>query len=180
MIDTDTGATIPSVEGNRDWDAYQAWVDEGNTADPAPSPALADHQAGAKASLRAQLEFQLRRQWPTGGPAHAWLLEHVRREAVAADADGSPTAGEYPYLNARAEVNSTTIAAEATAELARIAQTDVDHVAAWKVYEQALVDVDAAASVAAVDAVLAAVLWPGWVEPDPVATVGDVPAVSVS
>jgi hypothetical protein len=31
-------ATIPPDGGNRDWNEYLAWCDEGNVADPAPLP----------------------------------------------------------------------------------------------------------------------------------------------
>jgi hypothetical protein len=32
------GATIPPDGGNRDWQEYLAWCDDGNVADPAPDP----------------------------------------------------------------------------------------------------------------------------------------------
>ena len=34
VLDTETGASIPSSEGNRHWRMYLEWVAEGNTADP--------------------------------------------------------------------------------------------------------------------------------------------------
>ena len=38
VLDTETGASIPNDEGNRDWQKYLAWVAEGNTPDPADPP----------------------------------------------------------------------------------------------------------------------------------------------
>jgi hypothetical protein len=35
---TADNATIPPDGGNRDWQEYLAWCDEGNEADPAPPP----------------------------------------------------------------------------------------------------------------------------------------------
>lgn len=35
---TETGDYIPNAEGNRHWRAYQEWLAEGNTPDPADPP----------------------------------------------------------------------------------------------------------------------------------------------
>jgi hypothetical protein len=35
VLDTETGATIPNNSENRHWKRYLAWVDLGNTSDPA-------------------------------------------------------------------------------------------------------------------------------------------------
>lgn len=35
VLDTETGTIIPNDPNNEDWVAYEAWVAEGNTADPA-------------------------------------------------------------------------------------------------------------------------------------------------
>jgi len=34
VVDTERGAHIPNDDANRDWQEYQVWVGEGNTADP--------------------------------------------------------------------------------------------------------------------------------------------------
>lgn len=36
----DDGAIIPSDPGNKDWQAYQDWLAEGNEPNPAPSGTL--------------------------------------------------------------------------------------------------------------------------------------------
>jgi hypothetical protein len=39
VLRIEDNAHIPNDGGNRDWQAYQVWLSEGNTPDPAPSPA---------------------------------------------------------------------------------------------------------------------------------------------
>lgn len=39
VLRREDGAVIPYDDGNRDYVAFQAWLAEGNTADPAPEPA---------------------------------------------------------------------------------------------------------------------------------------------
>ncbi len=46
------GAFIPDSDDNRDWRAYQEWLAEGNTPDPAPDP-QPDPDAIAIAEARA-------------------------------------------------------------------------------------------------------------------------------
>ena len=36
------GALIPTNQNNADYQAYQAWVAEGNTPDPAPTPVVVE------------------------------------------------------------------------------------------------------------------------------------------
>lgn len=38
VIDTETSESIPDSEGNREWVAYLAWLDLGNTPDPEFTP----------------------------------------------------------------------------------------------------------------------------------------------
>jgi hypothetical protein len=38
ILRTEDNAFIPPVEGNTDYQAYLAWLDEGNTPLPAPEP----------------------------------------------------------------------------------------------------------------------------------------------
>jgi hypothetical protein len=51
---TSDGAFIPSAAGNRDWQAYQAWLAEGNTPDPLPGPTPDDL---LRAKLAAGIEI---------------------------------------------------------------------------------------------------------------------------
>lgn len=48
VVDTETGAIIPKDENNEHWQAYLAWVAEGNAPDPQFSSAELDEQRIAK------------------------------------------------------------------------------------------------------------------------------------
>jgi hypothetical protein len=117
VIRTSDGAFIPTDTRNRDWNAYLAWAAVPNTPDPIPVPVLADYQASAIARVNAMAESLAAATIP-GGPARA-LYESMRfAEAVLADADGTPTSGEYPLLNDEAVALSSTIAARADVAIA--------------------------------------------------------------
>jgi len=46
-------ASVPDADGNRDWQAYQEWVAEGNTPDPIPTPVIDPAVAERKASEKS-------------------------------------------------------------------------------------------------------------------------------
>ena len=53
-------ALIPADPANRDYAAYQAWLAEGNTPEPAPVPTLADERAAMRCTP-AQMRLTLHR-----------------------------------------------------------------------------------------------------------------------
>jgi hypothetical protein len=58
ILRTQDGAAIPHAPANADWWAYQAWLDQGNTPDPAdpPPPRPAPLDYGADDPPRDQLQ----------------------------------------------------------------------------------------------------------------------------
>lgn len=184
VIDTTTGAFIPPATGNRHWQAYLAWVEEGNTPDPALEAPLADARGSAKAALALEAEARYQARFAelyqtldAKGPVSAWVVAIEREEAVAADADGTPTSSEYPFLDARATAKSSSIATEATAVLAQYDSWKTEAAAIRRVLLTAFEAIDAAGSTSAVDAIVEAVEWPGFLEPDPVVVAVSLPAV---
>ena len=53
VIRASDGASIPEADDNRDWQAYQEWVTEGNTPDPIPVPVIDPAVAERKASEKS-------------------------------------------------------------------------------------------------------------------------------
>lgn len=48
VLRTSDGAFVPSDPANRDFVAYQAWLAEGNQADPAQTPEQPEQQEAAR------------------------------------------------------------------------------------------------------------------------------------
>ena len=165
-----TGATIPANEKNRDWLAYQAWLAVPNIPD-AETQSLEDLRSEVEAMINSEAEDELAEHRPSYGTGSLSTLsfETLRREAVAATAEGSPWAAGYPFLAAQVGTHGADVGAVATY------WTGI-----WTTYETAakeieeareihLAALDAAASFSAVRAVRDAVTWPE--EPEPAATV---------
>jgi hypothetical protein len=69
VIRDDDGAFIPNDPDNVDWQAYQAWLDEGNAANP--TPPIPINQA---AQLAARTEFRARKLESQGQYLEAYAL----------------------------------------------------------------------------------------------------------
>lgn len=162
VIETASGAHVPPVPGNEAWDRYLAWKAVPNTADPATATAIEPYRKGAKARIdrAGEVEFakDLRLQGPGSaalGFAHAALLEELYRY----EADMSPSAANYPILDALVGEEGVDLAAVAAAirtwwdgVSARVADTFAE---VWKQHKA----INGAADKAAVDAISAS--WPG-------------------
>lgn len=155
VVRTADGAFIPQDTRNADWNAYQAWLAVPNTPDAIPVPDLAPYKAARSAEIRAEAE---RRRQVVAPLTLADLLRF--REAELAAVDGTPTAGEYPLLDAQATATSSTIAAVATAVVAENLALREDLAPIEEALRLGLAAITAAANVAAVDAAVAAIVWP--------------------
>lgn len=56
VVRTSDNAVIPIAPGNADYQAYQAWLADGNAPDPIPSPTTDQLLATFKASVQAALD----------------------------------------------------------------------------------------------------------------------------
>lgn len=154
------GAFIPDVAGNRDWIAYQTWLAVPNTPDPILVPSLGDHQAAAKASVGATAAALGVTAGAPATPVDLFIRTQLEAQAVTCDGDLTPTTGEYPLLDARVAASGESLAAAADAVIAAKAALLADLVDIEEVRYQAFADIDDAANIAAVDAVVAAITWP--------------------
>lgn len=59
-VTRDDGACIPEAPGNRDWDNYLVWCEEGNTADSPPAPTLPDVADVMTPAVQAWLDVTVR------------------------------------------------------------------------------------------------------------------------
>lgn len=158
---TADGATIPPDPRNADWQVYLTWKAVPNTPDPATATTLRLVKKARKVELdrRAALEFgkELRCQLSAEqgvGFGHARLIE----ELVRYEADGSPSAADYPFLDALVGEEGVDLAAVATSIRTWwdgvSARTAAVFATVWAAHK----DVNAAANKAAVDAVTPS--WP--------------------
>ena len=101
VVQNSTGKSIPADELNRDWIAYQAWLAVPNIPD-AETSSLADFTADVEALINREAELELIEHRPEdgAGPLSTLSFETLRREAVAATAEGTPWAAGYPFLEA--------------------------------------------------------------------------------
>ncbi len=124
-----------------------------------PAIVLADYKAAKKLQVDSQAAKEQRRHndWANAGTL-SYLLKYT--EWQEAKSDGSPTAGEYPMLDAEATVRGDSLATVIT-------DFGTEHaalVALLKAIEIVRLNgraaIDGAADVAAVDSALAAIAWP--------------------
>lgn len=155
------GKHVPEDPSNKDWAAKLIEeATEGIDPSPALTLPLSDAKAAAKIVVDRQADAERAKHMPAGATAQSLFILKML-EAQACDADVSPTAGEYPLLQAQVNnVGLPDLAAVADAVLAEVA-TLKTAVAAIEVERTNAHDaINAAANQDAIDAILAAVSWP--------------------
>ena len=181
VVQNSTGKSIPADELNRDWIAYQAWLAVPNIPD-AETSSLADFTADVEALINREAELELIEHRPEdgAGPLSTLSFETLRREAVAATAEGTPWAAGYPFLEAQVGIHGGDVGAVATywAGEWTTYETAAKEIEAAR--EQHLTDLAAAGTFAAVRAVQAGITWPEEPEPEPTALALVAPDVTLS
>lgn len=154
------GYHVPEDPGNRDWQTKL--VDDaggGTDADPAPTLGLADAKAAARRIVDAEAERRMGALLPLGAAAQThWLLR--RQEAIDIASDGTPTAGEFPLLNAEVGESGADLAEVAAAVLAEEAALRTALAPIVAVAVEARNDIEGCGNQSEIDAVLAAIVWP--------------------
>lgn len=177
-----TSSWIPNDPRTRAWITYQDWLAVPNVPD-ADVRTLDEARQGARGLVHDAAELELSKYDPrvvAGAAASSWAAEAIRREAVAADAEGLPWAAGYPFLEEQVGIHGADVGAVATFWLGRWATFENNAKEVERVREQALADIDGAADIPAVDAVVAALTWPNKPLPTPVVLNLVVPVVTVS
>lgn len=138
------------------------------TRDAPPPPALADAAKLARAQIDAAAE-RARAKWITIGPGQALTYGEKRREVEAWAVDSAPDPAKYPWARARAaRLNGVAKSKVTTVQAQAVIDEWSRAAAAWiiagipieDVREGAKEAIAAAADVAAIDAILAGVVWP--------------------
>ena len=154
-----TGALIPQDLGNREFLAYLDWLALPSSVDPIAVETVAAARLRCKRDVRLESARRADLLDPSLPEAAIWWAERLA-QAILCDADGTPTTGEYPLLDAEVGITDTTLALVADAVLAQWATIEAGFAALAAVELQAFADMDDAADVAAVEVVLAAITWP--------------------
>ena len=161
IILTATNSTIPPDTANGAWRAYLVWKAVPNTPDPATALVLSAYKKAAKAKFdgQANVEFAKDLRLQSGAAAgtafwHAALIEDMERY----EDDLTPTAAEYPLMNELITIEGADLAAVKASIRTWWDAVKVRVGQVGKVLWKAEKDVNAAATVAAVDAVTAT--WP--------------------
>lgn len=160
-----TRSFIPDDVRLEAWQTYLAWLAVPNTPDPDP---LGPHRERAKAEVDEQADGRRHVYLPMRGSNAAFWWQRRYEEAVGADADPTPTAGEWPLMDAEVPHTGADIEAVADAVLAEYSSARAQVALIRAAQLQAHADIDAAGTVAAIEAVVAGLLWPNDLRPDPV------------
>lgn len=157
------GAIIPPNTELGAWRAYLDWKAVPNTPDPATATTLASKKRAGRHEIDRQGEAELAKdlevEW-NGAKSLGAALFALYEEARRGTGVGSPSAADYPLINALPAAYGATLAdkivtvkAEWDARTTRAAAV----IATWK---DTVRQIDAAGSLAAVDSVVAGVSWP--------------------
>jgi hypothetical protein len=145
------------------WRDYLAWKAAPNTPDTSLATTVAQRRASAKFEIDRQAEEQYRAHLTIGNPAapmtaaiHQAMLDESRRIAT----DGSPSGANYPLLNGLNTFFGAALTDRGTTILSAWSAQTTSASAINSVRLKAFSDVNAAGSIAAVDAVVAALTWP--------------------
>lgn len=176
-----TGKSIPADPLNRDYIAYLAWVAVPNIAN-AESQSLAGFREEVVAQVNEEAEIELGKFRPENqsGSLTSVDFENIRREAVAADTEGTPWATGYPFLEEQVGIRGADVGIVATYWLAEWATYEDAAKLIEAAREQFLVDIAAAATFAAVRVIQGDIWWPNAPEPDPMVLVLVAPDVTLS
>jgi len=158
---TSDGATIPPDPENSDWQEFLEW-DLTGTPDPYTAIAVADMRKSAKVEVDRQADLQMRKKLcpaAAGGAAVGFSAAMAYREAIQIDGDGSPTSAKYPMLNEMTD-HGADMAARGTALRAIRTAIFPDLGKIENVRLTAHIDIDAATTQAAMDAVVDGLSWP--------------------
>ncbi|MEO0663352.1 MAG: hypothetical protein AAFZ87_17595 [Planctomycetota bacterium] len=159
------GAFVPADTANRDWIEYQAWLAAGGTLGGPIQETLEDSKVTARRGLERDAAARRAAVLEDGIDVATWRA--LVAEAELADADANPKASTYPLVYAEAALRGGTIQSAAT----EILTAHTAAVSAWAdintAKNAAAVNVEAAATVAAVQAAAALVSWPAASAPLP-------------
>ena len=163
---------IPNDLANTDWRTYLAWkADNDATADAAIGlTTLEDYKLDAKTRIDLEADQEIARQVASFGGAFGlaggraalgFVYGELLREAWYENIDGTPTVGDYPLCNSLVSVLGATDFQDAASKIRTEWSAVVAGVAAVLQSQRAAhIDIDAAASEAAVDAVRGGVDFP--------------------
>lgn len=153
------GAFVPNDPGNRDYKALQAHTAGGGSISAATPESFDAAIARGLGVVEAQAARERLRHLSTANGLD--LVSSLRfREALDLATDDTPTSGEYPLLNAEVGVTANdlvNVGVAVRAELVSL-KTPLAAIEAVRVAKRAAVI--AAATPTAVDAILAAIVWP--------------------
>jgi hypothetical protein len=108
-------AVIPLVAGNRDFARYQAWLDEGNTPEPAPAPTpVPDYQVFWEGLMASSLYAAIREQSMVSLPMNTLGTEFI---ALLGDAKAGRPYEAAIQQSMLAILQTGTFSAEQLAEL---------------------------------------------------------------
>lgn len=176
-----TGKTIPEDVNNKDWAAYLVWLAVPNVPD-AETQSLAELRAAVVSQVHAEAEDELGdfRGDDQAGALTSLDFENIRREAVAADTEGTPWATGYPFLEEQVGIRGADVGIVATYWLGEWSTYEDGAKLIEAAREQFLVDLAAAGTFSAVRAIRDAIMWPNKPEPTALAVVLTAPDVTLS